>query len=107
MKIGTVLGSILTTILHIINIVGGFLTDPISPEDLIIYRKNKGFGKDIAMVLSRLFVSFILLFKVTGYYFPLRLSIINLFAGEKSTNKFNILFTFISIFCLRINTSHL
>ena len=77
MKIGTILGTILTTLLHIISIVCGFLTDPINPEDLIIYRKNKGSGKDIAMVLARLFVSLSLIFTVPGYYFPLRLSVIN------------------------------
>jgi amino acid permease len=99
MKIGTILGTIVTTILHIISIVCGFLTDPVNPEDLIIYRKNKGSGKDIAMVLARLFVSFSLIFTVPGYYFPLRLSVINSFTGGKLTNKFNIIFTFISIFC--------
>ena len=98
MKIGTILGTILTTILHIISIVCGFLTDPITPEDLIIYRKNKGSGRDLAMVLARLFVSFSLIFTVPGYYFPLRLSVINSFTGGILTNKFNILFTFISIF---------
>ena len=99
MKIGTILGTILTTILHIISIVCGFLTDPVTPEDLIIYRKNKGNGKDIAMVLARLFVSFSLIFTVPGYYFPLRLSVINSFTGGKLSNKFNIIFTFVSIFC--------
>ena len=53
MKIGTILGTVLTTILHIISIVCGFLTDPITPEDLIIYRKNKGNGRDIAMTISK------------------------------------------------------
>ena len=98
MKIGTILGTILTTALHVISIVCGFLTDPINPEDLIIYRKNKGSGRDIFMVLARLFVSFSLIFTVPGYYFPLRLSVINSFTGGILTNKFNILFTFISIF---------
>ena len=98
MKIGTILGTILTTALHVISIVCGFLTDPITPEDLIIYRKNKGSGRDIAMVIARLLVSISLIFTVPGYYFPLRLSVINSFTGGILTNKFNILFTFISIF---------
>ena len=50
------------------------------------------------MVLARLFVSFSLIFTAPGYYFPLRLSVINSFTGGILTNKFNILFTFISIF---------
>ena len=102
MKIGTILGTILTTILHIISIVCGFLTDPITPEDLIIYRKNKGSGRDLAMVLARLLVSISLIFTVPGYYFPLRLSVINSFTGGILSNKFNILFTFISIFACSV-----
>ena len=102
MRIGTILGTIFTTVLHIISIVCGFLTDPITPEDLIIYRKNKGSGRDLAMVLARLFVSISLIFTVPGYYFPLRLSVMNSFTGGKLTNTFNILFTFISIFVCAI-----
>ena len=102
MRIGTILGTLLTTALHIISIVCGFLTDPVTPEDLIIYRKNKGNGKDIAMTIARLFVSISLIFTVPGYYFPLRLSVINSFTGGKLSTLFNILFTFISIFCCAI-----
>ena len=99
MKIGTILGMGLTTILHFISIICGFLTDPITPEDLIIYRKNKGTGKDLAMACARLFVSVSLIATIPGYYFPLRLSIINLFKDGKLSNLFNVLFTFISYIC--------
>ena len=102
MRISAVLGMALTTALHFISIICGFLTDPITPEDLIIYRKNKGNGKDIAMIIARLFVSFSLIFTVPGYYFPLRLSVINIFTGGKLGNLFNVLFTFISLFCCSI-----
>ena len=99
MKISSMLGMALTTILHFLSIICGFLTDPITPEDLIIYRKNKGNGKDIAMVIARLFVSISLIFTVPGYYFPLRLSLINFFTDGQLKNLFNVLFTFISLFC--------
>ena len=99
MRISAILGTLLTTVFHILSIVCGFLTDPITPEDLIIYRKNKGTGRDIAMVIARLFVSISLVFTVPGYYFPLRLSVANFFTGENFSNLFNVLFTFISIFC--------
>jgi amino acid permease len=102
MKMGTLLGTLFTTALHIISIVCGFLTDPITPEDLIIYRKNKGTGRDIAMVIARLLVSISLIFTVPGYYFPLRLGVINSFTQGKLTNKFNILLTFISIFACAV-----
>ena len=98
MKWGTFLGTLLTTILHIISITCSFLTDPYSPEDLIVYRKNKGNGKDIAMIIAKLFVSLSLIFTYPGYFFSLRLSAANSFTGGKINNKFNYLFTFLSIF---------
>ena len=97
MKISAALGMLFTTILHIISIVCAFLTDPITPEDLIIYRKNKGSGRDVAMVIARLLVVISLIFTVPGYYFPLRLSVINSFTGGKLSTKFNIIFTYISV----------
>ena len=102
MKISAILGMGLTTILHFISIICGFLTDPITPEDLIIYRKNKGTGKDIPMALSRLFVSISLISTIPGYYFPLRLSVINFFTEGKLNNLFNVLFTFLSYICCSI-----
>lgn len=98
MKFGILLGTLLTTILHIISIVCAFLTDPYTPEDLIVFRKNKGDGKDIAMIIARLFVSLSLIFTFPGYYFALRLSIANSFTSGIISNKFNFIFTFGSCF---------
>ena len=98
MKISTFLATLLTTALHIVSIVCSFLTDPYEPEDLVIYRKNKGNGKDIFMVIARCFISLSLFFTLPGYYFPLRLSISNMFCKGQISNIFNILFTFISCF---------
>ena len=64
MRISAIFGMALTTVLHFISIICGFLTDPITPEDLIIYQKNKGTGKDVAMIIARLFVSISLVFTV-------------------------------------------
>ena len=98
MRISAILGIGITTVLHIISIVSSFLTDPVTPEDLIIYRKNKGSGRDIFMVIARLLVSISLVFTIPTYYFPLRLSVMNVFTKGKLTKKFNILFTFISVY---------
>ena len=105
MRLGTLFGIILTTILHILSIICSFLTDPITPEDLIIYRKNKGTGKDVAMVIARLLVSISLIVTVPGYYFPLRLSVINSFTHGKLNKGFNIIFTFVSIFVCALISS--
>ena len=96
MRYGTIIGMTITTILHVISIVCGFLTDPYQPEDLIIYRKNKGTGRDIAMVLARLLISISLLASYPAYYFPLRLCIANAFTGGKISNCFNFVFTLCS-----------
>ena len=98
MQYGTIYATILTTVLHIVSIVCSFLTDPITPEDLVIYRKSKDGGKDVAMTIAKLFISLSLFFTLPGYYFGLRLSIANSFTGGNISNKFNYLLTFLSCF---------
>ena len=98
MKFATFYATCLTTALHIISIVCSFLTNPYKPEDLVIFRQNKGNGKDIAMTIAKLFVSLSLIFTLPGYYFGLRLSIANSFTGGKISSKFNLIFTFLSCF---------
>jgi len=98
MSLGTIFGTILTTALHIVSIVCSFLTDPITPEDLIIYRKSKDNGKDIPMGIAKLAVFISLVFTLPIYYFTLRLSVSDSFLNGKLTQKFNIIFTFCSVF---------
>ena len=98
MKLSTFWATVLTTALHIVSIVTSYLTDPYTPEDLVIYRRSKDNGKDVFMVIARCFIALSLFFTLPGYYFPLRLSFANVFTGGKITNKFNILFTFISCY---------
>ena len=96
MRNGVIAGTALTTVLHLISIIFSFLTDPYEPEDLIIYRKNKGTGRDLPMVITRVLVAASLIVTYPTVYFPLRLSIINEFTGGKLTNTFNFVFTLIS-----------
>jgi amino acid permease len=98
MKLSTLFATILTTALHFISIICSFLTDPITPEDLVIYRKSKDGGKDVWMVIARCFIALSLFFTLPGYYFPLRLSIANVFTKGIISNTFNILFTFITCY---------
>ena len=98
MSLGTIFATLLTTILHIVSIVCSFLTDPITPEDLVIYRKNKDNNKDIFMAIAKLAVFASLIFTLPAYYFTLRLSIANSFMNGKVTPKFNRIFTFCSVF---------
>ena len=98
MRYSAIFGIGLTTVLNIISIVCSFLADPVTPEDLVIYRKNKGNDKDIFMIIARILVSVSLFLTIPTYYFTLRLSVMNVFTKGKLSNKFNLLFTFISVF---------
>ena len=98
MRISVLLATCLTTVLHIISIVCSFLTDPYTPEDLVIYRKNKGNGKDMAMTLSKLFVGLSLILTIPELFFGLRLTIVKSFTNGKISNIFNYFFTFLSCF---------
>ena len=98
MSLGTIFATALTIALHIISIVCSFLTDPVTPEDLIIYRRCKDSGKDIPMAIAKLSVFTSLIFTLPAYYFTLRLCIVNSFIKGKMSKKFNYIFTFASVF---------
>ena len=97
MKFSVFFSMILTTALHFISMICSYLTDPITPEDVIIYRKKIGSGKDIAMTISKLFITLSLVFTLPPYFFGLRLSVANAFTHGKISKLFNIIFTFISL----------
>ena len=98
MSLGTIFATILTALLHFVSIISSFLTDPITPEDVIVYRKSKDGGKDIPMAIAKLAVFASLIFTLPSYYFTLRLSAADSFMKGKITKKFNIFFTFCSIY---------
>ena len=98
MKYSTFWGTVLTTALHFISIICSFLTNPYDPEDLIVFRKCKDSGKDIAMTIGKLFIAISLIFTFPGYYFTLRLSIANSCTNNQISTKFNYLVTFLSCF---------
>ena len=77
----------LTTVLHFISMICS----------VVIYRKAIGNGKDIAMTISKLFITLSLMFTVPGYFFGLRLGFANSFTGGKISKIFNIIFTFASM----------
>ena len=97
MKFSVFFSMVLTTVLHFISMICSYLTDPITPKDVIIYRNKIGNGKDIAMTISKLFITLSLAFTLPPYFFGLRLSVANLFTDGKISKLFNIIFTFISL----------
>ena len=97
MKFSVFYSMLLTTILHFTSMICSYLTDPITPKDVIIYRNKIGNGKDIAMTISKLFITLSLAFTLPPYFFGLRLSVANLFTDGKISKLFNYIFTFISL----------
>ena len=97
MKFSVFYSMILTTVLHFISMICSYLTDPITPKDVIIYRNKIGNGKDIAMTISKLFITLSLAFTLPPYFFGLRLSVANLFTDGKISKLFNYIFTFVSL----------
>ena len=97
MKFSVFYSMLITTILHFISMICSYLTDPITPKDVIIYREKIGNGKDIAMTISKLLITFSLIFTLPPYFFGLRLSFANSFTNGKISKLFNYIFTFISL----------
>ena len=97
MKFSLFYSMLITTILHFIIMICSYLTDPITPEDVVIYRRAIGSGKDVAMTISKLAVTLSLIFTVPGYFFGLRLGFANSFTGGKIGRLFNVIFTFVSM----------
>ena len=98
MKYSIFFSTTLNTFLHFLAIVCSFLTEPVNPEDLIIYRKDKGNGKDILMTISKLLMTFSLIATTPTNYIGLRLSIANSFTKGIISKKFNYILTFSSIY---------
>ena len=97
MKFSVFFSMVLTTVLHFISMICSYLTDPMTPKDVIIYRNKIGNGKDIAMTISKLFITLSLAFTLPPYFFGLRLSVANLFTDGKISKLFNYIFTFVSL----------
>ena len=97
MRFSIIYAMIITTALHFVSMICSYLTDPINPEDVIIYREKIGNGKDIPMTISKLLITISLIFTLPPYFFGLRLSVANAFTKGKITRLFNIIFTFVSL----------
>ena len=59
--------------------------------------KKIGSEKDVAMTISKLFITISLVFTVPPYFFGLRLSVANAFTDGKISKLFNYIFTFVSL----------
>lgn len=104
MQKSTVLAVIVTSILHVIAITCGYLTEPVDPKNLIIYRKPKDDGYDILMNISKIAVAISIFFSGPPNYMSARISFEDVFIGGVISDKYNYVLTFgILAFCATIS----
>jgi amino acid permease len=86
-------GNIFVAIYHSLIIVCAFLTEPLNPEDLIIYRVNRFGGRDVWMSIAKLCCSFCIFFSTPLLYFGLRSTVISTISDGELTTKNNLIIT--------------
>ena len=98
-QMSVILGILLTTALSIISIICSYLINHYSPEELIIFRKNKNNSKDILMIIINFILIICILLTIPRYYLMLKINFKTLFFknNKKLSDKLNNIFTF--IFC--------
>ena len=87
------IGNVLVAIYHSLIIICAFLTEPLNPEDLIIYRVNRFGGKDIWMSIAKLSCGFCIFFSTPLLYVGLRKTVLNTFWDGEFTTKNNLIIT--------------
>ena len=107
-RISVILGLLSTTAITITSIICSYLMNPYSPEELIIFRKNKNSGKDIVMLIINFILIICAVFTVSRYYLMLKINFKILFFSnkEKLLEKLNNLFTFIFCFGSALASVH-
>jgi len=88
----------LIALLHFLTILCAFLTEPLKPEDLIVYRINRFGGYDIWMNIAKVSCAICLFFSTPLYFVGLRIAIQNAFFKEEITDKQNYIVTGICYF---------
>ena len=93
------LGILCTTVLNIISIICSYLINPYSPEELIIFRKNKNNNKDVLMIIINFILIICIILTIPRFYLMLKINFKILFFKNKNklSEKLNTIFTF--IFC--------
>ena len=92
-------GILLTTVLSILSIICSYLINPYSPEELIIFRRNKNGSKDILMMIINFILIICIILTIPRYYLMVKINFKQLFFKNKNklSEKLNNIFTF--IFC--------
>ena len=107
-QMSVILGILLTTALSIISIICSYLINPYSPEELIIFRKNKNNSKDILMIIINFILIICILLTIPRYYLMLKINFKTLFFknNKKLSDKLNNIFTFIFCFGSALASIH-
>lgn len=89
MTMSVIYSQSVVAVLQIICVICSFLTEPILPEDLIVYRANRFGGADIWMGIAKLMVGVCLFFSTPLFYVGIRSILVNMFFNGKLTNLAN------------------
>ena len=100
------LGMLVVSGIHTIAIIVCFLTEPINPEDLIIFRRPIHSGYDVLMSIAKVAFFLAQIVTVPPYFLLWRQGIENIFNHKKPFSLFaNIVFTAITLIVCGIVTS--
>lgn len=105
MKKSTMIAMVVTSIFHVIAITCGYLTEPVDPKSLIIFRQPKDNGYDILMNIAKLAVAISIFFSGPPNYMSARISFADVFTDGKIGKQFNYFLTFsLLAFCATVSS---
>lgn len=91
-------GMCIVCVLQITSAICSYLTEPIDPEAIIIFRKSIHSGYDIWMTIAKVSFFFAQFFTIPPYHLTFRIGIENIFNKKKPLSTLgNVLFTFLSL----------
>ncbi|MCQ2817677.1 MAG: amino acid transporter [archaeon] len=102
-RISTFFGMLIVFCLSAVSSVVSYLTEPLNPEDVIVFRKPIHSGYDVLMSIAK--VSFVLaqFFTIPPYVLTFRLGVENLFRNKVPfTTPQNVIFTIVSLLAVGI-----
>ncbi|MCQ2816771.1 MAG: amino acid transporter [archaeon] len=96
MLIATVISCIIEFIFFYACSIPAFLTDPIDPEDLVLYREPKEVSRDIAMNIAKIALALGLFSSIPLFYVSFRASFVKFFFKGALTGRLNIIMSVVT-----------
>lgn len=91
------LGEFIVCLIQVVSSVCSFLTEPIHPEDVILYRINRFGGRDLWMGVGKITLSISIFLTIPMFVIIPKTIIADLFFGGTLSNKVNYIYTGLSL----------